>query len=481
VTNQLPLQFSNAQVSADIIHGHGLLRPTRLHREYVSATTKLVEMKRPIHYLGSKLRMVDHITEVIDLIDHSFGPVCDLFAGSGTVSLALSQKRSVTAIDIQEYSKIICSAILNPIKLASYEIESFLNQTINGDFNSRLRQAIQPIEEYEQWCRELAIDGDLEPLCNFLEYGSMVEFINGGVRADFALLRSALTQTYNRLQQDNLLYGASSLATQYFGGIYFSYRQAAQIDVLLGAIRKLQGSFHDVTMAALLSTVSEIVNTVGKQFAQPLRPRLSDGTPKTNLVNLVERDRSTNVFSVFDCWLRKYASIHKTEFAHQVIRDDYIAALNTLKHDVKVVYADPPYTRDHYSRYYHVLETLALGDSPELSTVAFGGIRKLSRGYYRKDRHQSPFCIKSKAPSAFESLFKSVRALDVPLLISYSPYKIDSSARPRVVTIDIIESLARKSFRSFSIISGAGLIHSKLGSSKITLNGEAELLLLCEP
>ena len=28
------------------------------------------------------------------------------------------------------------------------------------------------------------------------------------------------------------------------------------------------------------------------------------------------------------------------------------------------VYADPPYTRDHYSRFYHVLETLALRDDP---------------------------------------------------------------------------------------------------------------------
>ena len=33
----------------------------------------------------------------------------------------------------------------------------------------------------------------------------------------------------------------------------------------------------------------------------------------------------------------------------------------------KIVYADPPYTRDHYSRFYHVLETISLFDSPIVS------------------------------------------------------------------------------------------------------------------
>ena len=41
---------------------------------------------RPIHYLGSKLRMVDEIVEAVDKVDPSKARVCDLFAGSGTVS-----------------------------------------------------------------------------------------------------------------------------------------------------------------------------------------------------------------------------------------------------------------------------------------------------------------------------------------------------------------------------------------------------------
>ena len=42
-----------------------------------------------------------------------------------------------------------------------------------------------------------------------------------------------------------------------------------------------------------------------------------------------------------------------------------------------VVYADPPYTRDHYSRYYHLLDTLLLYDYPD----------PVGKGQYRLDRN----------------------------------------------------------------------------------------------
>ena len=69
---------------------------------------------RPIHYLGSKLRLAESIRDHLSELDPSGGPVCDLFAGSGTVSLALSCDRNVVAADIQEYSRVLCTALLQP-------------------------------------------------------------------------------------------------------------------------------------------------------------------------------------------------------------------------------------------------------------------------------------------------------------------------------------------------------------------------------
>ncbi len=86
------------------------------------------------------------------------------------------------------------------------------------------------------------------------------------------------------------------------------------------------------------------------------------------------------------------------------MKADYKEALINLSDDVRVVYADPPYTRDHYSRFYHGLETLSLRDFPTISKTKIGGRERLSRGLYREQREQSDFCIRSKAPKAFEEL-----------------------------------------------------------------------------
>ncbi len=143
---------------------------------------------------------------------------------------------------------------------------------------------------------------------------------------------------------------------------------------------------------------------------------------------------------------------------HRVIRGDYRDVLDGLS-DVGVIYADPPYTRDHYSRFYHVLETLCLRDDPQVSTTFEAG--PTSRGLYRSERHQSPFCIKSQAPGAFAELFAKARG--VPLLLSYSPFVKDG--HPRMMSIDAIAVLARQHYRAVEVVN-AGLTHSKLNKSE---------------
>src|SRR5688572_13023634 len=76
---------------------------------------------RPIHYLGSKLRLTESIRELIDRIDPTGGAICDLFAGSGTVSFALSHSRCIVSADIQEYSRVICTALLKPVMVSEKE------------------------------------------------------------------------------------------------------------------------------------------------------------------------------------------------------------------------------------------------------------------------------------------------------------------------------------------------------------------------
>ena len=74
-----------------------------------------------------------------------------------------------------------------------------------------------------------------------------------------------------------------------------------------------------------------------------------------------------------------------------------------------VVYLDPPYTKRQYASYYHILETVALGDEPVVEGVA--GLRPW------KDR-ASDFCYKRRALKTLSNLVQSLQANRV--LLSYS-------------------------------------------------------------
>ena len=441
------------------------------------------QVSRPIHYLGSKLRLVNVIRDTIDKVDSTGGPVCDLFAGSGTVSKALSKTRDVIAVDIQEYSRVLCSALLKPACIGAEIVDQFWHDVRSSEHAERLSWAVKPLIDYEADCLNKAAGRDLEPLCDFLEHGSLIAWEQNACNPSSSSLRSALCDASSRLQDARLIGTSSALATRYFGGIYFSFLQASQLDILLEVIASLSIPQKDSFVAAILSTASEIVNTVGKQFAQPLRPRTSDGKPKQNLFQLVARDRFSDVIKVYESWLARYRAIPETDRPHRVIRKDYAEALEEIEGAVSIIYADPPYTRDHYSRFYHVLETLCFRDSPVVSTVRINGRDQISRGMYRAERHQSPFCIKSKAPNAFLTLFSKARPLGVPLVLSYSPYKKEGGARPRLLTIKEIEELAQKFFKRVEVIPAGRIAHNKLNNSEknVGMSYDAEILLICEP
>ena len=73
------------------------------------------------------------------------------------------------------------------------------------------------------------------------------------------------------------------------------------------------------------------------------------------------------------------------------------------------VYLDPPYTKRQYAAYYHILETIALGDEPQVEGVC--GIRP-----WREKA--SDFCYKVRAAKAIERLISELPARRI--FLSYS-------------------------------------------------------------
>lgn len=429
---------------------------------------------RTLNYLGSKLRLLDFIEENVRRVTPEGAGVCDLFAGSGCVSYKLSRLFPVVACDIQGYSKIICDALLHDNKIDQAIMTSLIEAT-ESDEACRLINCFEPLILLEE---EAIENKDLQTLTDILEHGS-VEVYN--LEKGDSPLAKTLSLVSKNLAANGFA-NEKSLISRYYGGVFFSYRQAVHIDILLEIINKQEKLKNkEVLLAALLSTASDLVDTVGKHFAQPIKARDSKGKIKTTVYNKAVQDKTINAIDLYQEWLHKYIALPKGGSQNMTMQCDYMQCLNSLPDSVRTIYADPPYTRDHYSRFYHVLETMVLRDSPEISTVNIHGVTQISNGLYRKDRHQSPFCIRSQAPDAFRNMFSLISQSNRNLLLSYSPYDETKKTHPRVVTMQQLISLAKEYFNHVDMISAGHFTHNKLNSTEHFLESsdEAEMLIVC--
>ncbi|MXO72087.1 DNA adenine methylase [Alteraurantiacibacter buctensis] len=129
-------------------------------------------------------------------------------------------------------------------------------------------------------------------------------------------------------------------------------------------------------------------------------------------------NRVANIAGTFGCFLSKWTSQSRGKIdmrcrelkSNNVLVDASVGDVFDVGNEVQdLVYLDPPYTKRQYASYYHILETVALGDEPEVEGVA--GLRPW------KDR-ASDFCYKSRALKTLSHLVQSLRASKV--LLSYS-------------------------------------------------------------
>lgn len=428
---------------------------------------------RTVHYLGSKLRLLDVIAEAVDEVDPAHGRTLDLFSGSGVVAGRLVRSRDVLAVDVQEYARVLAAALLSQERLSEACCEALYGEACH--FAAELVAGpLRELVAFENTAIAACAAGDPMRLAELVERGSIL---------------AAMREPEQPTELGDLLANAARLVpsgpetvlTRYYGGVYFSYAQAALLDGLAAASRGRSGAERDLALATLLSTASDLVASVGNHFAQPIRPRTADGRIKRAAVVGLARRRQLDAADVYNGWAARYRALDTPPNSGHALRGDYREVLPVLPEPVSVVYADPPYTRDHYSRFYHVLETICVGDEPEVSSVVIGGATQLSRGLYRAERHQSPFCIKSKAPTAFDTLFGLTRSLDVPLVLSYSPF--GDGHRPRLMTIDQICAIAAEHFSHVDVRSAGRLAHSKLNADHLNsdVTYEAEVLLVCRP
>lgn len=420
---------------------------------------------RPIHYIGNKSRHLDAIEQVVHSVAEPGGAACDLFAGTSVVTRRLARRRPVFSADIQAYSKVLAGALTKPKTFSVREVDVILGAAV--EWLRAIRPGIQGLLDLES---EALVTAPDEPalLATFIEHGSFVAADAGPVK----FLREK-QRARESLTPDN------ATLTWYYGGVYFSYTQALELDALRHAVRNVTGR-NDTAVGALMGAASDSVSTVGNHFAQPVQPRHRDGQLKRSWVSSAARRREQSPFGLFVRWLARYGELSPVSYSCTAIQSDFRDTLSRLGPEVAVIYADPPYTRDHYSRFYHVLETIALDDDPGVTSGR--GSSRPSRGLYRTDRHQSPFSIRTQVRPAFQELFASAKRLDIPLVLSYSPMSEGTKARPetRLVGVDSLVTLAREYFADVALLEIAASSHSRFNrvERNADVKGNAEILLV---
>jgi len=129
-------------------------------------------------------------------------------------------------------------------------------------------------------------------------------------------------------------------------------------------------------------------------------------------------NRVANIAGTFGCFLSKWTKQSQASIVMQCreLRSNTIQVETSVgdvfqvpNNSKDLVYLDPPYTKRQYASYYHILETVALGDEPQVEGVA--GLRPW-KGL------ASVFCYKTKALDALLRLIQNLSAQRV--LLSYS-------------------------------------------------------------
>ncbi|HFD2140890.1 TPA: DNA adenine methylase [Acinetobacter baumannii] len=349
-----------------------------------------------LQYLGGKSRIVNKILHL--LVDKNNTSFVDLFSGSGVVAyMAAVQKsfNSVYANDLQPYSYNFIRALLSKSDLLQDDLIAKLSNVNSKDLLAHSRQNFTKDFELEQYFFKASKHEDFD----WVEYK---KFCDSTKLSEASGIKD---KNYN-------------LFLHYYRNTYFGVYQCAEIDYLKQLICSLENTNRPLSEALEACVISSMSYNVSSttHLAQYLKPN----SLKTTL-NLIETRKRSIIKDVIS---RLKELKHKQIVAEtEVFNLDYLDALSNIPIDNKtVVYADPPYFKEHYSRYYHVLDTFVLYDFPELTFNK--RLNMVTVGRYRKDRLVSDFGKRSMAPKAFKIMIDTVMEKGATLAISYASSSI---------------------------------------------------------
>lgn len=229
--------------------------------------------------------------------------------------------------------------------------------------------------------------------------------------------------------------------TRAYGGHYYSAVQASWLD----ALRRTLPLAHDesvIALAALIDAASECAAAPG-HTAQPFQPTSS---AKSHLFQAWGKSLPEKVRHA----LRRINSqVANTRGVVSI--GDAMGVVESLKKG-DLAFIDPPYSAVHYSRFYHVLESVAIGCVADVDGVG--------RYPAPEFRPRSSYSVKREAPRAMSALLAGIAARGADAIVTFPNHECSNG-----LSGDSIITMAREHFdvteisvkSRLSTLGGAGL------------------------
>lgn len=339
-------------------------------------------------YMGSKRAMLGNgLGEVLAAEARGAARFVDLFCGSGAVAwfAAARLEIPVFALDLQTFATTLAGAVVERTALIPAA-------DIEGQWSA---PAERRREESSDWDRAVALDAS----------GS-----NTVARKERSLRLCAGGRT-----------GRRRLVWSRYGGHYFSPKQALTLDAMLETLPG--GEMGATCLAATIMAASRCAAAPG-HTAQPFK---ATGAAGEYLRRAWNRDPLA--------YARKAA---EEMGATKALRkgSTEVGDANTVADTLDegdLVFVDPPYSAVQYSRFYHVLETIARQES--------GPVDGVGRYPPYEERPQSRYSLKTASRGAISELLERLAARGCTVILTF-PRDEASNGLSGVA----IERMARRSF-----------------------------------
>lgn len=367
-------------------------------------------------YMGSKCWMLTNGLGSLLLREarHSERFV-DLFSGTGVVSWHVATKVDlpVLAVDLQAYSAVLSKAILG----RTFTLEGF--------------------DEGKDWIARA------RSLAGWSSEGKHHEELD----------------QEDVMQAREMCEGADGLITRSYGGFYYSPPQALLLDALLSELPSSDPE-RTTCLAALICAATRCAASPG-HTAQPFQPTTS-ALPFIN--ESWAKDPSEACEAILPGISKQFALCAGSTIvgdAHQIAREQVSSG--------DLVFLDPPYSAAQYSRFYHVLETIARGSC--------GVVEGEGRYPPPNERPRSKWSLKSEALDALKDLLALLGERQCRVVMTFPQYGCSNG-----IVGEQIADLARRWFVVDTM--AIPMRHSTLGGNnagRSSRRDALELVLTMQP